>query len=114
MKNNKVNLLDIIPCRADHVVTEKEGELTVIVFPRVKSAWIRKHVLPKQLSPYIRLSLEEHGTAVWNLIDGKRTVREMIELLADHFANEQDYESRVMVYITQLTKDGFVKLKSKS
>ncbi len=33
-------------------------------------------LLPKGMSPDIHVRLEEHGTAVWNLIDGHhRTVR---------------------------------------
>lgn len=41
--------------------------------------------------------------------DGKRTVREIIEKLADHFQNEAGYESRVSTYLYQLQKDGFIK-----
>lgn len=44
------------------------------------------------------------------LIDGKRTVRRIIEELAEHFNYEENYESRITAYITQLQKDGFVKL----
>lgn len=105
----KINLLDVIPCRDNHILTEKEGELSVIAFPRFKRAWMRKLLLPKGMSPYIRVRLEDHGTAVWDLIDGKRTVKEITELLADHFADEENYESRVTIYITQLRKDRFIK-----
>ena len=48
--------------------------------------------------------------AVWELIDGKRNVREIIEKLADHFQNEEGYESRVSAYLSQMQKDGFIKL----
>ncbi|NDV81117.1 PqqD family protein [Bacteroides sp. 51] len=109
MKNTKINLLDVIPSRAEHILTENEGELSVIAFPRFKRAWIRKYFLPKNMSPYIRVRLEEHGSAVWNLIDGKRTVREIIQLLSDYFGNEENYEQRVTIYITQLRKDGFIR-----
>ena len=57
----------------------------------------------------LHVHLEEHGTAVWELIDGKRTVREIIEELAGHFQNEAGYESRVSAYLCQLQKDGFIK-----
>ena len=39
-----------------------------------------------------------------------RTVRRIIEELAEHFNYEENYESRITAYITQLQKDGFVKL----
>ena len=53
---------------------------------------------------------EEHGTAVWNLIDGHRTVREIISLLARHFGEEENYIPRVTAYVMQLRKDGFIQL----
>lgn len=56
------------------------------------------------------ISLEEHGTAVWQLIDGKRSVQEIINALADHFSAEEEYATRVVTYIRQLHKDGFIRL----
>lgn len=48
------------------------------------------------------------------LIDGNRTVQEIISLLTDHFQNEDNYPSRVTTYIMQLQKDGFIQLKVES
>ena len=93
----KINLLEVIPCRNEHIKAEQEGETIVLSFPRFKRSWMS------------RVRLEEHGTAVWNLIDGQRTVREIIEKLADHFQHEAGYESRVSTYLSQLQKDGFIK-----
>lgn len=81
-----------------------------LLSPRFKYEWMRRFLLPKGMSPDIHVRLEEHGTAVWELIDGKRTVRQIIEELAEHFDHEENYESRITAYITQLQKDGFVKL----
>lgn len=110
MDKHKTNLLDVIPCKKEHIITEYEGELSVIAFPRFKRAWVRKLLLPKSMSPFIRVRLEEHGTAVWNLIDSKRTVREIVLLLTDHFGTQNDYEARIASFIAQLHKDGFIKL----
>lgn len=57
-------------------------------------------------------ALEEHGSAVWRLIDGRRTVQEIVSLLADHFHPDENYASRVTTYVMQLRKDGFIKLLS--
>lgn len=108
----KINLMDVIPCRSEHITVEKEGETVVLSFPRFKYAWMQRFLVPKGMSKEIHVGLEEHGTAVWELIDGKRTVGEIIEKLADHFQNEAGYESRVITYIYQLQKDGFIKLTS--
>lgn len=105
----KINLLDVIPSKSEHIRTEQVGELSVIAFPRFKWRWVQKYALPKSISPYIRVTLEEHGTAVWRLIDGKRSVREIVTLLSAHFGEEENYESRVTLFIAQLRKDGFIK-----
>ena len=84
-RQTRFNLLDTIPVCAGDVRTEWEGECAVLILPRFRKAWMQRWLLPKSLSPYVRMPLEEHGTAVWRLVDGQRTVREIIELLAPHF-----------------------------
>ena len=98
----KVSLLDAVPVRCGHITTEWEGECAVLAYPRFKYEWMRRFLLPKGMSPDIHVRLEEHGTAVWNLIDGHRTVREIISLLARHFGEEENYIPRVTAYVMQL------------
>lgn len=106
----KVNLWEVVPCRCETIATEKEGEEVVLSFPRFKREWMNRWLLPKGMSREIRVRLDEHGAAVWESVDGKRTVGEIIEKLADHFQGEADYESRVSTYFLQLQKDGFIRL----
>ncbi len=111
MKNAaKFSLLDTVPVRSGTVVTEWEDGMAVLAYPRFKRAWMRRFFLPKGMSPYIHVRLEEHGTAVWNLIDGRRNVAEIITLLAPHFSGDEHYASRVTAYLMQLQKDGFIRL----
>lgn len=110
----KVNLLDTVPVQCGHITTEWEREYAILSFPRFKYDWMRRFLLPKSMSADIHVKLEEHGTAVWRLIDGNRTVQEIISLLTDHFQNEDNYPSRVTTYIMQLQKDGFIQLKVES
>ena len=100
---DKINLLDVIPCRSEHITVEREGETIVLSFPRFKYTWMQRFLVPKGMSKELHVHLEEHGTVVWELIDGKRTVREIIEKLADHFQNEAGYESRVSTYLYQIS-----------
>jgi hypothetical protein len=108
-KNGKRNLFDLVPVISKHITTEKEGELSVIAFPRFRSAFLQKHLTSKHRSPLIRVRLEEHGTAVWDLIDGKRTVGEITELLATHFNEGENYTYRITSYLSQLYTQGFIK-----
>jgi len=105
----KKNLFDLVPSISEHITTEKEGELSVITFPRFRSKFMQKYFVPKNKSATIHIRLEENGTAVWDLIDGRRTIREITELLAEHFEHEENYEYRIAAYFSQLYKQGFVK-----
>ena len=60
----KVSLLDAIPVRCDHILTEWEGDYAVISYPRFKYEWMRGLLLPKSMPPDIHVRLEEHGSAV--------------------------------------------------
>jgi hypothetical protein len=107
----KVNLFDLVFVISDHIITEKEGELSVIAFPRFRSKFMQKYFVPKNKPAVIRVRLEEHGTAVWDLIDGQRTVKEIADALAAHFNYEENYEYRVAAYFEQLQKQGFVRYR---
>jgi len=104
----KQNLFDLIPAIGKHITTENEGELSVITFPRFKNKFMQKYFVPGNKSAIIRIRLDEHGTAVWNLIDGNRTIKEITELLAEHFQHEENYEYRIAEFMLQLYKQGFV------
>jgi len=111
VKKTKSNLFDLVPVISEHVTTEKEGELSVIAFPRFRSKFMQKYLVPKNKPAIIRIRLEEHGTAVWDLIDGQRTVREIADALAEHFNHELNYEYRIAIYLRQLHKQGFITLR---
>lgn len=110
-KKEKKNLFDLIPRKSEHITTEREGELSVIAFPRFRSKFMQKYFVLKSKSPMIRIRLEEHGTAVWELIDGKCSVKEIADALAEHFEREENYEYRVSIFIAQLRRQGFILLE---
>lgn len=109
MKKEKTNLFDLVPYISEHITTETEGELSVIAFPRFRNKFMQKHLVLKGKSPIIRVRLDNHGTAVWNLIDGKQSIREICNTLAEHFGQEENYEYRIAGFISQLYKQGFIK-----
>lgn len=113
-KPNRFNLLDTVPVCAGDIRTEWEDEYVVLILPRFRKAWMQRWLLPKYLSPYVRVQLEEHGTAVWRLIDGQRTVQEIIELLAPDFEDDSTYPSRVAAYLMRLQEDGLIRLLVKT
>lgn len=46
----KINLLEVIPCRNEHIKAEREGETIVLSFPRFKRSWMSRYLLPKGMS----------------------------------------------------------------
>lgn len=109
MDKEKINLLDVVPCISEYILTEKQEGLSRIAFPRFKNRFMQRYLIPNSLSPYLHITFEEHGTAVWDLIDGKRTVREIIEALGEHFNYEENYDQRVTMFLNQLQARGFIK-----
>ena len=88
----KINLLEVIPCRNEHIKAEQEGETIVLSFPRFKRSWMSRYLLPKGMSKDIHVRLEEHGTDVRNLKDDHLTHSEIIEKLAKNFQHEAGYK----------------------
>ena len=41
----KINLLEVIPCRSEHITAEREGETIVLSFPRFKYPWVSTHCM---------------------------------------------------------------------
>lgn len=59
-----------------------------------------------------KLQLDELGTEVWGLIDGRRTVREIIETFAGtHQVQTREAEMAVTQYIRDLGKRGLVGMR---
>lgn len=115
---SKVNLLDTVPVRSALIITESgpDGHV-VLVSPRFRKAWMQRlfvHLVAHGRSAHARIPLEEHGSAVWRLIDGRRTVSNIILCLADHFPQGEEYAPRVCAYIAQLYRDGFIRLLGNS
>ena len=51
----KINLLEVIPCRNEHIKAEQEGETIVLSFPRFKRSWMSRYLLPKGMSKDIHV-----------------------------------------------------------
>jgi hypothetical protein len=109
MSRKTVNFLELVPFHAEHVNTEKEGELSVIAFPRFRSKFMQRYFVLKNKSPFIRIKLDQQGTAVWDMIDGKKSVEEIVKALSGYFNHEENYEYRISAYLAQLQKQGFLK-----
>ena len=112
MAKEQANLLDAVPCVPGDVVLRKEEGLSVMAFPRFKNRFLQRLFAWKGEPLYGHVTFDEHGTAALDLVDGKRTVREITALLAAHFDGGQEgYEARVALFFSQLHRHGLLKMR---
>ncbi len=109
MSDVKINVLDVIPCIPEHVRLETKGGLSVMSFPRYKAKWMQRLFSHRGQILYNQIEFEEHGSAVLALVDGKRSVRDIVHLLGESaFKDEPGYEVRITMFIQQMQKDGLL------
>ena len=113
-KKVQSNYLDKIPVRADLAWSTDEAGIVTLhkentgLFNRAAQKLLHK---PKTS----HIHLDEMGSFVWPLIDGKKTVGELAELAAQQFGNKADPAYlRMAKYIQILSSYEFVTLTDQS
>lgn len=90
MKNKKqqTNYLDQIPVRNPQITwtTDEAGIVTLEIENKGAVNRIAQKLLKKPKVTYIHL--DENGSFVWPLIDGKRTVMDIAQLVDAHFGEK--------------------------
>lgn len=98
------------PLRNAHLAYERQdnGELTITV-PRREDGWVRLlariFVVPKQR----QVVLDQVGADIWELCDGRHTVRELVSHVAGKYKlNKKEAEVSLTTYLKNLGKRGLV------
>lgn len=84
-KQEKPNYLDKIPVRdpAINWTRDEKGIITLEIENKGLANRIAQKLLRKPKTTYIHL--DENGSFVWPLIDGKKTVMDIAQLVDEHF-----------------------------
>ncbi len=106
-KKQEQNFLDMIPVPSLRIKTVYENGLATLVTPRFSKEWMARFFLFGKKNE-VRISLDENGSQVWQVIDGKRNVREILQELSGTKEKEKNYEDRVVLFLQQLTGHGFL------
>lgn len=112
MKNpeikNKENFFEYIPVR--NIEWDKdEKERVYLIKEKSKKKFMKKIIWFFSKSQVFKIHLDELGTSVWLLIDGKRNVYEIIqEMGKNHKDNLDQAEQRVSNFFILLKKNKFV------
>jgi len=102
------NLLELVPSR-NYEHNYREENLIDVLVPRFNDRIFGKILQPRLKNPFIRANLDELGSNTWELNDKKKSVTDIINLMTDKFSEENDIENRIVVFIQNLYKNGFIK-----
>lgn len=93
--------------------SEVTCDQVVLLVPRYRDAIWGRLVQPR-LGPrkrYMRVPLEPRGSALWRAMDGRRTVRDLVEIVREASAgDETGLPRRVSLYVQSMVDNGFVEL----
>lgn len=109
-KTQKPNYLERIPVRNPEITwtTDEQGIITLEIQNKGLANRIAQKLLRKPKITYIHL--DENGSFVWPLIDGKKSVMEIAQLVEEHFGEKAHplYE-RLVKFFQVLESYGFAK-----
>ena len=108
-KSPESNLLDYIPVQQIEWQENPETSLIIIMKPKFDNKFLRKYFLAQLKSPNFRVNLDEYGSRVWKLIDGRRTILQIADSLKDMYGEsvEPAYE-RVGNFMRSLENNKFI------
>lgn len=106
-KKGDANVLDLIPKRTRKW---KRGEKVTILVPRARSALGKHFIDALGMKKIYTVNLDEYGSAVWKLCDGKRTVREIGKELRKVFGEKvEPLYDRLSVFISIMNREELIK-----
>ncbi len=104
-----VDLLDMIPRRlAGHV--PGEGDLVVVIAPRFKSDFWKRHAPKLGIKPFVHLRLDRIGSAAWLAMDGTATLREVGGRIEADLGPMPDLGERLARFALDLRRNDLLEL----
>ena len=106
-----------IPIRNPHVVeTRLETGEILLAYPETLKPWfitiLQRMKKESRLQRLRKLQLDILGTGVWDLVNGKSTVMEIIDLFADcHQLYRKEAEVSVVQFLRELGRRGIIGMK---
>ena len=102
------NFLDLIPVR---IIDEEIGSdnRVQLLMPKFINRLAQKLVNPRLKSKYIKIKLDELGSATWLAIDGKKNVATIADELATKFGDKiQPVEERLTNFLSFAYQQKFI------
>jgi len=96
------NFLDLSPLALFGHELDTQGNV-VILIPRFQGFLFSRILQPRLKNPYIKLELDDLGTATWLMLNGKTSVRNICSTLRQQKGSAAEpVEDRVTRFLSQL------------
>jgi len=107
----KTNFLDLIPFRIlEH--ESCENGLINLLMPRFKNKYWSRMFQPRSKGKFIKIKLDQYGSATWSLIDGNTSVAgictKLEEMNPDQFNKDNETEKRVTKFLSMLYQQRYI------
>jgi len=99
-----------VPVRNQAIETEEteDGEVRLII-PLRQTWWARVLARVFYVPKTRRIALDEVGSFVWGLCDGKHNIRQIIQALCQRYRlHRKEAEVSVVAYLRQLARKGII------
>ncbi len=112
MTKGLTDINEVIPVIEDDVTASAHGGLAALSFPSLR----RKKGLAKLLRRFSKtttIELDEMGSAVVSLANGRRNVGQIIDEMKKTYAHEQHLDERIIAFVAVLKRKGIVRYSIK-
>ena len=108
INKTEVNLLKLVPKRLIEHNAGKDGIVTLLE-PKFKNRFLVKYLRPRVKNPFLKIKLDQIGSAVWLLCDGKRCVGEIVDQMEAKFEKEiEPCIGRLELFLTHLERSNYI------
>lgn len=101
---------DLIPKKSIGWEDGSDGGAVLLV-PRFRKGPLARWLQPRLKRPYIRVRLDEFGSFVWRLIDGKNSFNQISKSMSGEFGDKiAPADERLQKFLTLLQRNNFAEL----
>jgi hypothetical protein len=107
----KSNYLDLTPFRMMEFEILENGKVDLLM-PRFKHHILKRALQPNWKKAFIRIHLDEIGSAIWTRIDGTSNVNELCNRLQaiypEKLPSQEETEERVTQFLSLLYQERYI------
>ena len=107
----EINSLDLTPIRQKEFEMKDNGKVDILL-PRFKNPVLKRALQSRRKDEYIRIHLDDLGSAIWLQIDGKMNVHELCSQLQSTYPEKlnppEETEERVAKFLSLLYRERYL------